>query len=67
MQFEQAFSVVAVQFLEEDRQRDILGSSPHEPETKKGWILVPQGSEPSFNMTGGSVGTKKSKDSGNGK
>ena len=45
VQFEQAFSVVAVQFLEEDRQRDVLGSSPHEPETKKGWILVAQGND----------------------
>ena len=38
VQFEQAFSVVAVQFLEEDRRRDVLGSSPHEPETKKGLL-----------------------------
>ena len=58
MQFENAFSVVAVQFLEEDRQRDIMGSSPHDPETKKGWILVAQGSDSAF-MTSTDSGTLK--------
>ena len=39
-----------MQFLEEDRQSDIHGSSPATPhaETKKGWILVAQGNESTF-------------------
>ena len=59
IQFENAFSVVAVQFLEEDRQRDILGSSPHDPETKKGWILVAQGNEATFMASTDSSTLKK--------
>ncbi|XP_066914633.1 regulatory-associated protein of mTOR-like [Clytia hemisphaerica] len=59
VQFEQAFSVVAVQFLEEDRRRDVLGSSPHEPETKKGWILVAQGSDAAFMTSTDSSTLKK--------
>ena len=49
-QFENAFTVVAVQFLEEDRQSDIHASNPAAPhaETKKGWILVAQGNESTF-------------------
>lgn len=62
MQFEQAFSVVAVQFLEEDRRRDVMGSSPHEPETKKGWILVAQGSDTAF-MTSTDSNTLKKQNS----
>ena len=45
IQFENNFSVVAVQFLEEDRQREMMGGSPRDAETKKGWILVAQGSK----------------------
>lgn len=48
VQFEHAFSAVAVQFLEEDRQREVFGSSPRDPETRKGWILVAQGNEAAF-------------------
>ena len=43
MQFENNYGVVAVQFLEEDRKIDLLGSSPRDS-SKKGWILVGQGS-----------------------
>ena len=49
VQFENNFSAVAVQFLEEDRQREILGTSPRDP-AKKGWILVGQGSKESAFM-----------------
>lgn len=63
-QFENAFGVVAVQFLEEDRQKDILGSSPaRDPETKKGWILVAQGNDTAF-MTSTDSGTLKKHGSG---
>ena len=44
VQFENNFGVVAVHFLEEDRKRDLLGSSPRDS-SKKGWILVGQGSK----------------------
>ena len=43
VQFENNFCAVAVQFLEEDRKRELLGSSPRDA-SKKGWILVGQGS-----------------------
>ena len=57
-QFESAFSVVAVQFLEEDRQREMMGSSTQDAETKKGWILVAQGNESAF-MASTDSGTLK--------
>lgn len=43
IQFENNFCAVAVQFLEEDRKRELSGSSPRDS-SKKGWILVGQGS-----------------------
>ena len=45
MQFENAFIGVAVQFMEESLLHDTHGSSPRDPETRKGWILVSQSSE----------------------
>lgn len=42
IQFENNFCAVAVQFLEEDKKRELLGTSPRDS-GKKGWILVGQG------------------------
>jgi len=43
IQFENNFCAVAVQFLEENRKREMSGSSQRDS-SKKGWILVGQGS-----------------------
>ncbi|XP_047142923.1 regulatory-associated protein of mTOR isoform X1 [Hydra vulgaris] len=60
MQFENAFIGVAVQFMDDSSLHDSSGPGPRDPETKKGWILVPQSSDANISANEPSYSKKSS-------